>query len=174
MIWRVLGKITRPNVGAGVDPEDTYSYIGSTYLARFWGNFWISFSSERGRTGGMSLSPSNHPQADFYPRRTGISLLQGAPQRRLRQAVRNFHDLRDDSMTLYEGIRRNLPHRDTRIPNRSALFLSPRHKQKNNQKSRDLLGRTSHGVARATESLRELRLSLVPRFEPRKCLLPTV
>jgi hypothetical protein len=76
MIWRVLGKITRLNVGVGVDPEDTYSYIGSTYLAQFLGNFWISFSSERGRTGGMSLSPSNNPEADFHPRRARISLLK--------------------------------------------------------------------------------------------------
>jgi hypothetical protein len=122
----------------------------------------------------VSFQHTGQPEADFHPRR----LIFPGPRRPGRGVYgrlhEEFHDLRDDSMTLNEGIRRNLLHRDTRIPNRSALFLSPRHKQKKNQKSRDFLGRTSHGVARATESLRELRVSLVPRFEPRKCLLPTV
>ncbi len=55
------------------------------------------------------------------------------------------------------------------------VFSTPR-KNRYKEVRRDEKGirRISHGIARATESLRGVRLSLVPRPDPGQCLLPGV
>jgi len=175
MICCVLEKITSLIWHADVDPGDTYSYIGSTYLVRFCGRYLETFHPGK-RSNGRSF-PFRHPMNprwSFIRARLafpGFKALCRGVCGRLREI---FQDLRVDSMTQNEGNCRSILHRGTRIPNRPATFFSPRHNKKINENSRVCLGRTSHGVARATESLRRLRLSLVPRPEPLQCLLPTV
>src|ERR1700758_979694 len=81
----------------------------------------------------------------------------------------------DERMSLNEGKRLKLPNRDARIPSRHACFLSPRLIKASPKNRREMmLGRKSHGVARATKNLRGVRLPLVSRSEPWKCLLPAV
>jgi hypothetical protein len=79
-------------------------------------------------------------------------------------------------MTKTKGKRQDLLHQDTRNLSSLACFLSPRRKQESKQYRREVvaLEKTSHGVVRAIESLRRLRMSLVPRLEPWECLLPAV
>ena len=42
-VWRSLEKISALNRLQGIDPQDTCSYIGSTYLAQFVGNHLETF-----------------------------------------------------------------------------------------------------------------------------------
>ena len=158
MICCVLEKITSPICPADVDPGDTYSYIGSTYLARFLGIYLETFHPGK-RSNGRIL-PFRHPvnsQRSFIRARLAFPSFEALTRGvhgRLREI---FQNLRVDSMTQNEGNCRSILHRGTRIPNRPATFFSPRHNKKINQNSRVCLGRASHGVARATESLRRLR-----------------
>jgi hypothetical protein len=87
---------------------------------------------------------------------------------------RDFHDLRAKSMTKNERAQAAIPHQDTRNLSCHARFSSPRGEV--NEQNRREFARTRrirHGVARAIENLRGLRLSLVPYPGPReRVLLP--
>ena len=175
LVCDVDGKVTRLNRPRRVDREDTCSYIGFTYLAQFAGQFLERFIS----TG--PNSPTCFPSYDPMNLRRRVLCAdvpfspEGARQKRLWQAVPEFHDLRDSSITKNEGNWLNFLHRDRRSPNRSANSLYPGTTRiKTKSAGNYCLGRTSHGVARATESMRGLRLSLVPCPEPRNGLLPAV
>lgn len=75
-----------------------------------------------------------------------------------------------------QTIQGDLPKRDTQIPwfpVRSLLSWS-KAKQNKNCMGQTMRERNSNGVANSVESLRRLRLPLVPRPAPRECLLPTL
>src|SRR5271157_1916251 len=80
------------------------------------------------------------------------------------------------SMTKNEGTQAAIPHQDTRNLSCRAWFSSPRGKtmKKQSRREKTRTRRFSHGIARAIESLRGLRLSLVPRPDPGECVLPGV
>ncbi len=77
------------------------------------------------------------------------------------------------SMTKNEGRQAAISHRDIRILSSYAWFPSPRRIEMVEQKRREKMWsrRIRHGIARAIEDLRGLRLSLVPGPDPRECLL---
>jgi len=87
-----------------------------------------------------------------------------------------FQYLRAKSMTKNERAKAAIPHQGIRILSCSAWFSSPRGKTDNKEVRREKtqLRRNSHGIVRAIESLRRVRLSLVPRPDSRHCLLPGV
>ena len=90
--------------------------------------------------------------------------------------VRIFQTLRAISMTKNERRQAGIPHQDTRNLSSPAWFSSPRGTTEIKKIRREMtrLRRNSHGIARAIENLRGLRLSLVPCADSRKCLLPGV
>jgi hypothetical protein len=79
--------------------------------------------------------------------------------------MRIFQNLRAMSMTKNERRQAAIPHQDTRNLSSPAWFSSPRRKtvSKRNRRVMSEIRRFSHGIARAIESLRGVRLSLVPR-----------
>jgi len=175
-VWTVVGKITNLTRRPDVDREDTDSYIVCTYLARFAGIILGILSSRSARTGRhFSLSPCDEFQAASGPPRDGIFRPKSPARGGHGQTARECLDLRGSSITLNEGNRRNLLQRDTRSRVNQPEPISPRHKNKSIHHSRDVaLGDRSHGVACATESVRGLRLSLVPRPGPSVRLLPVM
>jgi hypothetical protein len=84
-----------------------------------------------------------------------------------------FQNLRAMSMTKNERIPEAIPHQGTRTLNSFTRFFLTRGnktlKQVRREKTRRW--RIRHGFARAIENLRGVRLSLVPRPDPRECLL---
>ena len=88
---------------------------------------------------------------------------------------RKFQNLRAINMTKNERAQAAIPHQDTRILSCPARPFLPRGAFNTNSR-RDLhhLRRISHGIARAIEGLRGLRLPLVSGPNSRKCLLPRV
>src|ERR1035437_6554634 len=86
---------------------------------------------------------------------------------------RKFRDLRAMSMTKNERIRAAIPHQGTRTLSSYARFFLPRGDKMLKQSRRERTGiwRFRHGIARAIENLRGVRLSLVPRPDPRECVL---
>jgi len=89
--------------------------------------------------------------------------------------ARPFQGLRVTNMTKNERAQAKIPHQDTRNLSCSAWLSSPRGADENKGR-RELarIRRMSHGFARAIEDLRRVRLSLVPRSEPRDRLLPSL
>jgi hypothetical protein len=85
----------------------------------------------------------------------------------------SFQDLRAMSMTKNERIRAAIPHQGTRILSSHARFFLPWGNRLSKQNPRERTGnwRIRHGIARAIENLRGMRLSLVPRPDPRERLL---
>ena len=78
-------------------------------------------------------------------------------------------------MTKNTRAQATIPYRDTR--NLSCLAWTSPHRGAINNKNRQQLARVlriSHGIARAIENLRELRLSLVPCPDPRERVLAEV
>jgi hypothetical protein len=76
-------------------------------------------------------------------------------------------------MTKNEKTRAAIPHQDARnLSSRSRFFL-PRGNRMSKQGRRETTEkrRIRHGIARALENLRGVRLSLVPRPNPGECLL---
>jgi hypothetical protein len=87
--------------------------------------------------------------------------------------LREFSDLRAISMTNNEG-RRPASSIGARAPRVAVpCSLNPGQNKMSKQSRRETKnhGRIRHGVARAIENLRGLRLPLVPRPEPGECLL---
>jgi hypothetical protein len=84
-----------------------------------------------------------------------------------------FQDLRAMSMTRNERIRLAIPHQGTRPLSSIGRFFLPRGNKITNELRREKTrtGRIRHGIARAFEDLRGVRLSLVPRPDPGECLL---
>ncbi|MGO9636975.1 MAG: hypothetical protein ACLPXT_13135 [Terracidiphilus sp.] len=84
-----------------------------------------------------------------------------------------FQILRAMSMTNNERIPEAIPHQGARtLSSRNRFFLTRGNKtfvQIRREKTRTW--RFRHGVARAFENLRGVRLSLVPRPNPRECVL---
>jgi hypothetical protein len=89
---------------------------------------------------------------------------------------REFQDLRAMSMTKNERAKAAIPHQDMRNLSCPAWFSSPRGTTDTKKVRREKMRprRNSHGIARAIENLRGVRLSLVPCPDSRKCLLPGV
>jgi hypothetical protein len=88
---------------------------------------------------------------------------------------REFQILRADIMTKNKRSQTAIPHQDMRILSCFAWFSSPRGTAvtKNNRRERtQQQRRIVHGIARAIENLRGMRMSLVPRPDTCKCLLP--
>ena len=89
--------------------------------------------------------------------------------------ARPFQGLRVTNMTKNETARATIPHQDTRNLSWSAWLSSPRGAIKNKSRREFAqIRRNRHGFARAIENLRRVRLSLVPRPDPRERLLPSV
>jgi hypothetical protein len=155
----------------GVDSGDTYIYIGTTYLARFW----LEISGRFRLAGLVRLYDSVFLSGSVGPRAIGSAYflyLRRPVSRRLRASCASFLDRRDRNMTQPDNHCRKILLRDTRIPSEPACFLLPRRNNKPKHKSRVRpWERTSHGVARATKNLRGMRLPLVPRPESWMCLL---
>lgn len=86
---------------------------------------------------------------------------------------REFQILRADIMTKNERSQAAIPHQGMRILSCVAWFFSPRGTAvtKNNRRERTKLRRNVHGIARAIENLRRVRLPLVSRPDSCKCLL---
>src|ERR1035438_2746660 len=84
-----------------------------------------------------------------------------------------FQNLRAMSMTKNERIPEAIPHQGTRTLNSHTRFFPTRGYETLKQVRREQTRtwRISHGFARALENLRGVRLSLVPRPDPRECLL---
>jgi hypothetical protein len=92
----------------------------------------------------------------------------------LGKPMRKFQDLRAMSMTNNERTRSAIPHQSIRILSCPCRFFSP-WRQKNNRPARrekKTIRRIRHGVARAIEDLRRMRLSLVPHPDSGNRLLP--
>jgi hypothetical protein len=100
------------------------------------------------------------------------ALLTGA----LGKSVRNFQDLRAMSMTTNKRTRTAIPHQNIRNLSCCSGFYSPWRPFDTNPDHREkkALRRKSHGVARAIEDLRGMRLALVPLPVRRECLLQGV
>jgi hypothetical protein len=84
-----------------------------------------------------------------------------------------FQNLRAMSMTVNETTREAIPHQGTRILSCLATFSLP-HESATNKRIRWEIkprGTKGHGIARALENLRGVRLSLVPRPNRGECLL---
>jgi len=77
------------------------------------------------------------------------------------------------SMTQGESKRLAIPHQGIRTLSSHACFSSPRGKMltKQNRREKEHLRRLRHGVARAIEDLRRVRMSLVPLPNTGKRLL---
>jgi hypothetical protein len=87
---------------------------------------------------------------------------------------REFQILRADIMSKNKRSQAAVPHQDVRILSCFAWFFSPRGtavtkniRRERTQKQR----RNVHGIARAIENLRGVRMPLVPRPNSCKCLL---
>jgi len=137
-----------------IDPEDKETYIGTTYLALFVGIVSETFRFLLGLNG-LCL-PHHSTTVDGLVSGQGFIFRLKALNRGAHgKLVRISKIYADESMKLNEGKRSKLPNRDARIPSRHACFLLPRLTRDSKTKKRRamLLGRTSHGVARATENL---------------------
>jgi hypothetical protein len=84
-----------------------------------------------------------------------------------------FQNLRAMSMTNNERIPEAIPHQGTRtLKSFTRFFLTRGNKTlKQVRREKTRTWRIGHGFARAFENLRRVRLSLVPRPNPRECLL---
>jgi len=78
------------------------------------------------------------------------------------------------SMAKNERTQAEIPHQDKRDLSCRVLFSSPRGKNTNDENPREKMRsrRCSHGVARAIENLRRVRLSLVPPLDSTWSVLP--
>jgi len=87
--------------------------------------------------------------------------------------VKEFQDLRAVVMTKNKRAQAAIPHQDRRNLSCLAWFSSPRGTTGTKKVRREMkqVWRISHGNARAIESLRGLRLSLVPDSNSRECVL---
>jgi hypothetical protein len=94
----------------------------------------------------------------------------------LGRSVRIFQDLRAMSMTTNKRIRTVIPHQSMRILSCHVRFFSPRRQADTNCVRPEMKEKRSigHGVARAIEDLRGVRMSLVPHSNPRERLLQDV
>jgi len=108
------------------------------------------------------VNPSGHFR---FVRRKGVDGRSNAGR---------FQNLCSIDMRKNERRQAAIPHQDMRILGSLAWFSLPRHSTTIQQKRRvsGLLRRIRHGNVRAIESLRGLRLSLVPHTGPTgECLL---
>ena len=80
------------------------------------------------------------------------------------------------NMTSNERIRSAVPYQGIRTLNCRHRFFLPRGREtlKLDRRESTRKRRIRHGIARAFEDLRRVRMSLVPRSDPRECLLPGV
>jgi hypothetical protein len=88
---------------------------------------------------------------------------------------RKFQDLRAKNMTKNERARAAIRHQDMRNLSCRAARSSPRgaaYRKSRRELAR--IRRISHGIARAFENLRRVRLSLVPGPDSRGSVLPQV
>ena len=86
---------------------------------------------------------------------------------------RIFQNLRARSMTNDKGAQAAIPHQDKRNLSCRAWFSLPRDVfYRYSRRDFGELRRLSHGIARAIESMRRVRLSLVSCPDPRERLLP--
>ena len=127
--------------------------------------------------GGPKSCTSKQPAGIGRMRAFGSGFPIPAPAR-FRSALgtlqsREFHDLRAMNKTKNEGTQVAILHRGIRIPICPAWFSSPRGKRmsEHRRRERTRTRRSNHGIARAIENLRRVRLSLVPCPVPRMCLL---
>jgi hypothetical protein len=130
----------------------------------------------QGGVGGyLSLPMPNEQFASGYFRfQEGDTGLPGAGAGAFgsRASQENFQDLRAMSMTKNERAQAAIPHQDTRNLSCRAWVSSPRGAMKNKTVGSWLgVRRKRHGIARATENLRGMRLSLVSQPEPGRRLL---
>ncbi len=142
---------------------------------RFVGIFWKRLVAA-GRSGGGFLLLRR--RANNY---RGVSIEPDFPtpipirlQWALRTSLsRKFQDLRAVVMTINERAQAAIPHQDRRSLSCPAWFPSPRGITCTTQLCREMksIRRISHGNARSIESLRELRLPLVPASNSRECIL---
>jgi hypothetical protein len=87
--------------------------------------------------------------------------------------MQNFQDLRAMSMTKNESTQAAIPHQGIRILSCRVQFSLPRGMDVQKKSRREIEhSRRSHGNARAIESLRGVRMSLVPRPNNGEYLLP--
>ena len=77
--------------------------------------------------------------------------------------MRNFPDLRAIDMTTHEGAQAAIPHQGHRNLSCRAWFSSPRGKATVNtfRRAKERRWRNRHGIVRAIEGLRGVRMSLV-------------
>ena len=121
----------------------------------------------------LFMAPREHLPGKFN--RTGFSYshLLAPNMRAADKPVVKFQDLRAVVMTKNERAQAAIPHQDKRNLSCLAWFSSPRGATCTTQLRREMksIRRISHGNARSIESLRELRLPLVPTSNSRECLL---
>ena len=93
-----------------------------------------------------------------------------------RRPMPKFQNLRAMGMTVNKRTRAAIPHQDTRILSCNALFSLPRESTTSLRIRQEMKtrGKSRHGIARALENLRGVRLSLVSHPSPGKCLLRAV
>ena len=111
---------------------------------------------------GVSIEPD-------FPTPIPIRLSMGAADK----LSRKFQDLRAVVMTKNKRAQAAIPHQDRRSLSCLAWFSSPRGTTCTTQLRREMktIRRISHGNARSIESLRGLRLPLVPASNSRECIL---
>ena len=130
------------------------------------------------RPGTLRDSSENAPSPEHFVafRRYPITSPKDAQQRRPGRPMRNFQDLRVMSMTKTRECRRQSPNQGTRILSCGIWFSLPRGNEVNKKVRREIevSRRSIDGIARAIESLRGVRMSLVPRPNNRECLLSEV
>jgi hypothetical protein len=156
--------------------KNSDSRLGLLYLVLVCGNFYRMAHCRKAERGGkLPFSAVNEQSPkDCGPVRYS-RLRPKAPAEALKAGQsRLFQDLRAMSMTKNERARAAIPHQDRRNLSCHAWFSSPRGTTMKNKIRREEMRtrRCSHGVARAIENLRGVRLPLVPRSNSRERLLP--
>ena len=145
----------------------------------FVGILGKSFHDREVVAGVVSPASALNEQAPeiFVLLRNSHSRVQAAGTGAWRRPGRKFQDLRAMSMTINRRTRVANPHQDHRILSSLAWFSAPHRTITSKTKicwEKREIRRSSHGIARALEDLRGVRLSLVPGPGPGECLLPGV
>jgi len=126
---------------------------------------------EAGEVLPSSAAKEQLPESEISP--AFSSLPPSAHERRRGMAGHGNSRICAMNMTTNGRIRAAIPHQDARNLRSRFRFFLPRGEKISKQSRRETTGtrRIRHGIARALENLRGVRLSLVPRPDPGECLL---